>query len=140
MQINIWKDLMRWIVWSFFIVPDFTFTNFEIPAVTPRFTCIFFWTIIVFPARRDLFFSKFYCLHFELDRNCSVFTFTVQAILNLRNPNLSFLNQTMFDFRKLYEVNIKDGSRKQMSYSLSKCFKYLNTIWKNLAMFQKTIG
>ena len=27
-------------------------------------------------------------------------------------PNLSFLNRTMFDFRKIYVVNLKTGAEK----------------------------
>ena len=35
--------------------------------------------------------------------------------------------------------NYMEAKTKQTN-SLSKCFKYLKTIWKNLAMFQKSIG
>ena len=51
-------------------------------------------------------------------------------------PYTYFLN---FHLNLLYYKSFHH-SIKEHSYSLSKCFKYLKTIWKNLAMFQKSIG
>ena len=39
----------------------------------------------------------------------------IQANLNLRHPNFSFLNRTMFDLGKIYMVILKIGSREKMS-------------------------
>ena len=44
--------------------------------------------------------------------------FGLQANLDLRNPNLSFLNRTMFDLRKILVVNLKNGNRKKNVFRL----------------------
>ena len=43
-------------------------------------------------------------------------SYELQANLDLRNPDLSFLYQAMFDLRKIYVVNLKNGRRGKMSY------------------------
>ena len=40
----------------------------------------------------------------------------VKAKLDLRNPIFTFLNQELFDLRKIYEVNLKTGCSEKMSY------------------------
>ena len=48
---------------------------------------------------------------------CNYNNFIAQTNLDLRDTNLLFLNQSMFDLRKIWEINLKKGSRK-------KCLKY----------------
>ena len=40
----------------------------------------------------------------------------LQSNLDLRNPIYPFLNRTMFDLRKIYGINLKNGRQKKMSY------------------------